>query len=277
MDRLHGLVKPLSLAANGHASLLARSTGSTVYYRLSLRPGNSVQLQAVIGSTVRGLVDGSVIGSATSTAIGAGRIGLETVYSSASCGDVTVTTGAGPSPTASSTGSPSGSPSPSPTGSPVGPSVGWRAVRVAGRQRQRGRDAVEPDDAHLGDRPRHHRRDDLPAGWDLQPLADGHHRGRRNGTSSARKKLPAYPGETPVLNFAAMSEDPANRGLALNGSFWHVYGIVVEHAGDDEIFVGGSNNIIERTMTRFNRGTGLQLSRIASDTPATSGRPTTWC
>ncbi|MBB5826847.1 cellulose-binding domain-containing protein [Micromonospora carbonacea] len=88
-----------------------------------------------------------------------------------------------------------------------------------------------------------------------------------NGTSSARKKLIAYPGETPVLNFSAMSEDPANRGLALNGSYWHVQGVVVERAGDNGIFVGGSNNIIERTVTRFNRDSGLQISRIASDTP----------
>ncbi|MEU6880796.1 CBM35 domain-containing protein [Streptomyces sp. NPDC046712] len=88
-----------------------------------------------------------------------------------------------------------------------------------------------------------------------------------NGTPGALKKLSAYPGETPVLNFSAMAEDPANRGLALNGSYWHVNGVVVERAGDNGIFVGGSNNVIERTVTRFNRDTGLQLSRIASTTP----------
>ncbi|MEV6793494.1 carbohydrate-binding protein [Streptomyces sp. NPDC051320] len=88
-----------------------------------------------------------------------------------------------------------------------------------------------------------------------------------NGTSSARTQLTAYPGETPVLNFSAMSEDPANRGLAVNGSYWHVDGIVVEHAGDNGIFVGGSDNIIERTVTRFNHDSGLQISRIASSTP----------
>ncbi|WP_188196722.1 right-handed parallel beta-helix repeat-containing protein, partial [Nonomuraea sp. SYSU D8015] len=88
-----------------------------------------------------------------------------------------------------------------------------------------------------------------------------------NGTSSARKKLSAYPGETPVLNFSAQSEASANRGLAVNGNFWHVYGIVVERAGDNGIFVGGHNNIFERTVTRFNRDTGLQLSRMTSTTP----------
>ncbi|ASW55368.1 cellulose-binding domain-containing protein [Plantactinospora sp. KBS50] len=88
-----------------------------------------------------------------------------------------------------------------------------------------------------------------------------------DGTASARKNLSAYPGETPVLNFSAMAEDSANRGLALNGSYWHLYGLVVERAGDNGIFVGGSNNIIERTVTRFNHDSGLQISRISSDTP----------
>lgn len=88
-----------------------------------------------------------------------------------------------------------------------------------------------------------------------------------NGTSSARTQLTAYPGETPVLNFSAMSEAPANRGLAVNGSYWHIKGIVVERAGDNGIIVGGSHNIFERTVTRFNRDTGLQLSRMASTTP----------
>ncbi|EOD64075.1 right-handed parallel beta-helix repeat-containing protein [Amycolatopsis vancoresmycina] len=88
-----------------------------------------------------------------------------------------------------------------------------------------------------------------------------------SGTSGARKTLSAYPGETPVLNFSAMKEDPANRGLALNGSYWRVTGIVVERAGDNGIFVGGSNNVVERVVTRFNRDSGLQISRIASSTP----------
>ncbi|MEV7680351.1 right-handed parallel beta-helix repeat-containing protein [Streptomyces sp. NPDC088341] len=88
-----------------------------------------------------------------------------------------------------------------------------------------------------------------------------------DGTSGDRTELTAYPGETPVLNFAAQSTSPSNRGLAVNGSYWHIKGIVVERAGDNGIFVGGSGNVFERTVTRFNRDTGLQLSRMASDTP----------
>ncbi|MET9112624.1 carbohydrate-binding protein [Streptomyces longwoodensis] len=89
-----------------------------------------------------------------------------------------------------------------------------------------------------------------------------------DGTQSARTTLSAYPGETPILNFAAQTESPSNRGLQLNASYWRVYGLVVEHAGDNGIYVGGSHNVIERTVTRYNRDTGLQLGRIASTTPS---------
>jgi hypothetical protein len=88
-----------------------------------------------------------------------------------------------------------------------------------------------------------------------------------NGTAGARKKLFAYQGETPVLNFSAQSEDPANRGLAVGGSYWHLHGIVVERAGDNGILLAGNNNIIERTVTRFNRDSGLQLSRLIANAP----------
>jgi len=88
-----------------------------------------------------------------------------------------------------------------------------------------------------------------------------------NGTSSARKTMSAFQSERPILNFSAQAEDPANRGLAVNGNFWRIFGITVERAGDNGIFVGGSNNIIERTLTRFNRDSGLQLSRISESTP----------
>jgi hypothetical protein len=88
-----------------------------------------------------------------------------------------------------------------------------------------------------------------------------------NGTSGARKNLYAFAGETPVLNFSAQSEDPANRGLAVGGNYWHIRGIIVERAGDNGILLGGSNNIIERTITRFNRDSGLQLSRLIANAP----------
>jgi hypothetical protein len=123
-------VKPLSLGSGGFAGLLARASGSTSFYRLALLPGNSVQLQAVnsgsvtvlgsasrtvstgtwytlridtSGSTITGYVDGTQVGSASSSAIGKGRIGLQTAYSSANFDDVTVTTGGTTTPTTGST------------------------------------------------------------------------------------------------------------------------------------------------------------------------------
>ncbi|WP_460886614.1 pectate lyase family protein [Promicromonospora xylanilytica] len=89
-----------------------------------------------------------------------------------------------------------------------------------------------------------------------------------SGTSGNRTELFAYPGETPVLNFSAQSENSANRGLAIGGDWWHVRGIVVERAGDNGILLGGDNNVIERVVTRFNRDTGLQLSRYTAGAPS---------
>ncbi|MFJ7147263.1 right-handed parallel beta-helix repeat-containing protein [Streptomyces sp. NPDC100445] len=88
-----------------------------------------------------------------------------------------------------------------------------------------------------------------------------------DGTSGARTTLSAYPGEKPVLDFSAQSENPANRGIQLNASYWRLYGLTVEHAGDNGIFVGGSNNVVERVVTAYNRDTGLQLGRASSTTP----------
>jgi hypothetical protein len=88
-----------------------------------------------------------------------------------------------------------------------------------------------------------------------------------NGTASQPKRLFAAPGETPVLNFAAQAFDSANRGLVLNGHFWHLRGLEVTNAGDNGIFVGGNNNLIELCVTHHNRDTGLQLSRHASTAP----------
>ncbi|MBC2864678.1 right-handed parallel beta-helix repeat-containing protein [Streptomyces mexicanus] len=90
----------------------------------------------------------------------------------------------------------------------------------------------------------------------------------QDGTASARTTLSAYPGEKPVLDFSAQSESSADRGIQLNASYWHLYGLTVQHAGDNGIFVGGSHNVIERTVTAYNRDTGLQLGRISSSTPS---------
>lgn len=88
-----------------------------------------------------------------------------------------------------------------------------------------------------------------------------------SGTSSARTELAAYPGEEPVLDFSAQAEDSANRGLAIGGDFWHVYGITVQNSGDNGILLGGDGNVIERVVTRGNADTGLQIARLVAGAP----------
>ncbi|SDD01148.1 Carbohydrate binding module (family 6) [Glycomyces harbinensis] len=92
----------------------------------------------------------------------------------------------------------------------------------------------------------------------------------KDGTSSARIALAAYGSEVPVLNFSAQSEASTNRGLAVYADYWHVKGLIVERAGDNGIFVSGSGNIFERTITRYNRDSGLQLSRQTSTSTTAS-------
>jgi pectin methylesterase-like acyl-CoA thioesterase len=143
--RVQARIKPTTLTGDGYVALLARASGATTYYRLALRPGNLARLEQVrsgavtvlasaptpisagvwyqvavevSGSTVRGWLDGSLIGSATTTAIAKGRIGVQTGYATAEFDDVLVSTGSAPSPSASSGASPGPSTSPSPSMSP---------------------------------------------------------------------------------------------------------------------------------------------------------------
>jgi fibronectin type 3 domain-containing protein len=88
-----------------------------------------------------------------------------------------------------------------------------------------------------------------------------------NGTSSQRKRIFGFNGERPILNFSAQSFSSSNRGLQLNGFFWHLRGLEVTNAGDNGIFIGGNDNIIELCSTHHNRDSGLQLGRHSSSAP----------
>ncbi|GAA1683170.1 hypothetical protein GCM10009830_32960 [Glycomyces endophyticus] len=90
----------------------------------------------------------------------------------------------------------------------------------------------------------------------------------KDGASGNRTELFAYGTEKPVLNFSAQAENTANRGIALGGDWWHFKGFTVEHAGDNGILVGGSNNVIERVVTRHNADTGLQIARYTAGAPS---------
>ncbi len=84
---------------------------------------------------------------------------------------------------------------------------------------------------------------------------------QKDGSADALIKVFAAQGETPVIDFSAMAEDPASRGIILDADYWHFRGIVIERAGDNGMLLAGSHNIIERCIFRKNRDSGLQLSR----------------
>ncbi|MFC6015374.1 family 16 glycoside hydrolase [Plantactinospora solaniradicis] len=153
-------VKPLSFnGANRLVAVAARSNSSTRMYRLALLNANRAELQAVNGSattvigsasvsvstgswytlrleangsTIRGFVNGTQVGSGSNSAQGAGRIALVTVFASAVFDDVSVdTVGSQPptTPPGSTTGPPGPTtPPPTTTGPPSPPQtglVGW--------------------------------------------------------------------------------------------------------------------------------------------------------
>ncbi len=82
-----------------------------------------------------------------------------------------------------------------------------------------------------------------------------------SGSSGATKKIFAYNGEVPVLSFAGMAVSTSNRGIVLDGSYWHFKGIIIESAGDNGLLLSGDNNTIESCIFRKNADSGLQLSR----------------
>jgi hypothetical protein len=86
-----------------------------------------------------------------------------------------------------------------------------------------------------------------------------------DGASGARKKIVAYNNATPVLDFSAMAEDSSNRGIVLSGDYWHIKGVIIQNAGDNGMLLAGNNNIIEECVFRYNRDSGLQVSRINSN------------
>jgi hypothetical protein len=87
----------------------------------------------------------------------------------------------------------------------------------------------------------------------------------KSGTNVARYYLSAYPGERPLLDFSAMTVSSGNRGIKLSASYWSIKGFDIKGAGDNGMYVSGSNNIIEFCSFSENRDTGLQLSGGASN------------
>lgn len=80
-----------------------------------------------------------------------------------------------------------------------------------------------------------------------------------SGKEGQYKTLSAYPGAEVVLDFSKQAF--GKRGIALEGSYWHFYGITICNAGDNGMILAGDYNIIEMCVFDGNKDTGLQLSR----------------
>lgn len=89
----------------------------------------------------------------------------------------------------------------------------------------------------------------------------------KDGTVDNMITLQAYPNdaERPVFDFSSMSESSSNRGAQVSGDYWHVKGIDFYNAGDNGMFVSGSNNIIEFCSFYENSDSGLQIGNGASN------------
>lgn len=82
-----------------------------------------------------------------------------------------------------------------------------------------------------------------------------------DGLSGAMKTLAAYGDGEVVIDFSAMAENSANRGIVLDAKYWHVKGITIKGAGDNGMLLSGHYNIIEKCKFTENHDSGLQLSR----------------
>lgn len=82
-----------------------------------------------------------------------------------------------------------------------------------------------------------------------------------DGDAGALKKIFAYNGEVPVLSFSSQTVSTSNRGIVLDALYWHLKGLIIEHAGDNGVLLSGNNNILESCIFRSNNDSGLQMSR----------------
>ncbi|MFT3789009.1 MAG: right-handed parallel beta-helix repeat-containing protein [Tepidisphaeraceae bacterium] len=88
----------------------------------------------------------------------------------------------------------------------------------------------------------------------------------KSGTASAGLSLLAYPGETPILDFAA--EPSGKRGIQLDANYWTMRGLTVRNARDNGVFISGSNNVIDRFDLYGNQDSGLQIAAGGTRVPS---------
>ena len=82
-----------------------------------------------------------------------------------------------------------------------------------------------------------------------------------SGAEGAYKTISSINGGTVTIDFSGMAELGSNRGIVLDGSYWHFYDIDICNAGDNGMLLSGDNNIIELCQLYANHDSVLQISR----------------
>jgi hypothetical protein len=82
-----------------------------------------------------------------------------------------------------------------------------------------------------------------------------------SGTEENPFKVFAVPGARPVFDYATQARNnDNNRGIVLQGSYWHFKGFEIKNAADNGILVRGGHNTIEDVIFHHNGDTGLQIT-----------------
>ncbi|MFY1695655.1 MULTISPECIES: right-handed parallel beta-helix repeat-containing protein [unclassified Solwaraspora] len=304
-------VKPLSwTSAGGFAGLAARSPGATSFDRLALLDGR-VELQAVrsgtvtvlgavtrpvpagtwatltlevSGDTVRGWVDGTLIGTGTSQR-DQGRIGVQTDRATAAFDDVTVSTvGAGPPPTPSPSVPPTSSPSasPPPTVPPTtAPPTTAPPTSGPGRELIV---ATTGDDANPGTLAQPlrtvQRAVDLAVPGTTIRLRGGRYAPTTNiriltsGTADAPITLTRYRTEPVLIDGEQMPHTPAPLGgsipniergaIHMQASYWRLVDLEIANGPYGVYCRTCHHNVFQRLTTRDNYESGLQIQGDAT-------------
>ena len=87
-----------------------------------------------------------------------------------------------------------------------------------------------------------------------------------SGAEGAYKTISSINSGTVTIDYSGMAELGSNRGIVLDGSYWHFYDIDICNAGDNGMLLSGDNNIIELCQFYANHDSGLQISNTSADT-----------
>lgn len=88
---------------------------------------------------------------------------------------------------------------------------------------------------------------------------------KENGSSSSPIKILNYNDQKPVIDFSGQPYADSSRGFQISGNYWYLEGLNIQNAGDNGIYISGSNNQIKDCFITKCRDTGLQMSNGASN------------